>query len=205
MLLVFALIALSTATAASVVIYQRTAERRFLQLQHGQTLGLLPEGQEEERTTERTLSTLRIGDVVSQGEQDWVIIGTCDYREERDRWRLHLLDAGAEQIWLETQHENDHDGLFLSRADDIPIFGTLQDAITFRGETFRLDRRGDARVDVDGDVGERAVERLRYTRYEGPGSARLLIEESDGKRRAYIGYRTPASILDLLPGQRTTL
>ena len=198
MLLFLALTALGVVTLGSVLAYQRGAQARLLA---AQSVGALPP-HEEEPVTERTLETLRVGDVIVQGEQDWLVVGTCTYREEQDVWWLHVVDSGRERRWFEVRRRDGWVASFFEEATDVPPRGQLYDGLTHKGLPFRLVRRGDARVSVDGDTGERRAGLLRYATYEGPGGGYLNVEEADGKRTSLSGERVVAEGLLLMPGER---
>src|SRR5690606_20602340 len=113
------------------------------------------------------------GDVIVHGEQDWLIVGTRTYREEQDVWWLHLVDSGREKRWFEVRRRDGWVAAFFEEATDVPPRGQLYDGLTHKGLPFRLVRRGDARVSVDGDTGDRRAGLLRYATYEGPGGGYL--------------------------------
>lgn len=198
MLLFLALAALGVVTLGSVVAYQRGAQARLLA---SQGLGALP-AHEEEPVTERTLETLRVGDVIVHGEQDWLIVGTRTYREEQDVWWLHLVDSGREKRWFEVRRRDGWVAAFFEEATDVPPRGQLYDGLTHKGLPFRLVRRGDARVSVDGDTGDRRAGLLRYATYEGPGGGYLNVEEEGEARTSLSGERVVSEGLLLMPGER---
>jgi hypothetical protein len=198
MLLFLALAALGVVTLGSVLAYQRGAQARLLA---AQGFGALPP-HEEAPAEERTLETLRVGDVIVQGAEDWLIVGTCTYREEQDEWWLHIVDNGRERRWFEVRRRDGWVAAFFEEATDVPPRGTLYDGLTHKGLPFRLVRRGDARVTVDGEVGERRAGLLRYATYEGPGGGYLNVEEENGKRTSLSGERVVGEGLLLMPGER---
>lgn len=198
MLLFLALSALGVVTLGSVVAYQRGAQAR---LRAAQGIGALP-AHEEEPAEERTLETLTVGDVIVHGDEDWLIVGTCTYREEQDEWWLHAVDNGRERRWFEVRRRDGWVAAFFEEATDIPPRGQLYDGLTHKGLPYRLVRRGDARVSVDGDTGARVSGLLRYATYEGPGGGYLNVEEIDGARVSLSGERVVAEGLLLMPGER---
>jgi hypothetical protein len=205
-----ALSCLAAATFGSVVLYQRGERRR---LEAGGVVDprlLLPERRPEPlksasappaRSGEPTLEDLQQGDIVDDGENDWVVTGTARYREERETWWLHALDGGARQRFLEVRRRA---GLlevaFVDRASGLPS-GQLLQGLTFAGQSFQLDVRGDARVVVDGVVDGVGAGTIAYSRYGGAGGALLLVEDEGAARRAYVGSRVPTSSLSLMSGE----
>jgi hypothetical protein len=184
MLWLLALSLLSAATLGSVLAYQRPARG-------------------ESHATERTLQTLRPGDVVVFGDDDWLITSTATYREEEDTWWVHVLEDGAVQRLMEVRERERWTVTLLEPAHDVPTFGSLGLGLTFRAQPFRLARRGDARVSVDG-TGSIKAGLIRYATYSGPGGAHLNVEERDEQRFAFAGEEVAASGLMLMPGEAPT-
>ncbi len=188
------------ATVGSVVVYQRQATAR---LKGKDTLAALPAPQEP--ASERTFETLQAGDVVVWGEQDWVVKQRVVYDEEGDLWWLYVLDDGnasKERRYLEARRQDGTEVALLTRADDAPLFGQLGQGLTFRGDPFLLDTRGDAFLSLDTrtDAAGIVAGRLSYSRYKGPGGLWLIIEEQAGVRRAYAGELVAKKTFSLMPG-----
>lgn len=209
MLFLFALSCLAAATFGSVVVYQRGVQKR---LAHGvDAVQALPPAPEETKRkgkgqpsieAEPTLETLAPGDIIVDGVDDWLVAGSIGYREEREAWQLHLLEDGARHRFLEVRTRNGSaEVAFVDEVKDLPTFGSLLQGLTYRGQSFQLDARGDARTTTTGDVGVRGAGQLKYARYSGAGGALLLVEEEGAARRAYTGARVPPSSLSIMSGE----
>ena len=199
MLLFFALSCLAAAALGSVVVYQRGAQNRLTapdgtaRLPPKSPLGLPPR-------PEPTLETLQLGDVVLDGNDDYVVIGTMGYREEQDGWSIHLLDAGASRRYLEVKSRRGVvTAALLDVVDDAPIHGQLGTGLTYRAKPLTLEARGDARTQPIGETDGRGGGILRYARYAGPGGALLLVEEEGTNKRALYGHAVPSSSLTIYP------
>lgn len=210
MLFLLTLTLLSVVTVGSVVVYQRGVQRR-LEEEDAEAKKALPPGvldedddEEEGPVCERTLDTLRIGDVVLDGGVDWLIVGTLTFREEDEVWWLHRIDNGAAQKWLEVRDRQGLVAAYFEPATDVPTFGQLASGLTHKGRPFHLTRRGDARVTAEGDVAGRKEGLVRYATYEGPGGSYLNVDEQDGQRISLSGERIVESGLLLLPGKRSS-
>ena len=151
---------------------------------------------------EPTLQTLAPGDVVLDGDDDWLVVGSVDYREESDAWALHLLEGGTRQRLLEVRaRRTEVEVAFLDPVSDLPR-GQLLDGLTFRGHGFRLEGRGDARTGVRGDAGD-ALSRggtLEWSRYGAAGGGLLLVEDEGAARRGFLGQRVLTSSLSVMSG-----
>lgn len=205
----FALSCLAAATFSSVVLYQK-GERRRQQLGGIADPRLLlpfdtevakPASSPPARVGEPTLENLQRGDIVEDGPDDYVVVGTVWYREERDTWALHILDGGTTQRFLEVRRRGGAlDVAFVERAQGLPT-GQLFDGLTFSGQGFQLEGRGDARTTVDGDTAGLGTGVIAWARYGGAGGALLLVEDEGAARRAFVGARVPASSLSLMSGE----
>jgi hypothetical protein len=212
----FALSCLAAATFGSVVLYQK-GERRRLEAGGGADPRLLlgaktdskPPSKAPSRAVEDggdpTLETLQRGDIVDDGENDWVVQGSLRYREERESWALHGLMGGGRPRFLEVRRRGGAlEVALVEVAHGLPG-GQLLQGLTYAGQSFQLEVRGDARVAVDGEVvvGDRSLQPgvIAYARYSGPGGAVLLVEDEGASRRAWLGERVPASSLSLMSGE----
>ncbi|MDP2341981.1 MAG: DUF4178 domain-containing protein [Deltaproteobacteria bacterium] len=216
MLFFLALSALAAATFGSVVLYQRGEKRRISDGGVVDPRLLLPEKKDSGKvkakkpgtdlpkpSEEPTLETLRQGDIVVDGDDDWLVMGTVAYREEKDTWALHALEGGSKRRFLEVrQRGGGLDVAFVDLVDGLPG-GQLLHGLTFRGQSFQLDVRGDARTQVDGDVGVKVSSGgvLAWARYSGGGGSLLLVEDEGAARRAFLGSRVPPSSLSLMSGE----
>lgn len=199
MLFLLALSVLSVATVGSVVVYQRQATARLKGKDAPLALAAPPPA------VERTFETLQAGDVVVCGGEDWVVRQRAEYDEEGDRWWLYVLDGGdadSSHRFLEVRRQDGTEVAMLSIAEDAPLFGQLGQGLTFRGDPYILQARGDARLLLDVRVDAAGLKdgRLGYARYDGPGGMRLIIEEQGGRRRAYAGELVAKKTFSLMPG-----
>lgn len=201
MLFLLALSCLAAATVGSVVVYQKGTTKR---LREGDGRGALPQlkAPDPREGHEATLDALRPGDVVLDGDDDFVVQGAVRYREERDTWSLFFLDGGNEERLLEVRKRGGAlVTTFFSVVEDAPIFGQLGTGLTYRGKPFSLDARGDARTQVEGEAGDRAGALLKYARYAGPGGETLVVEEEGVAKRALFGHQVPPDSLSIYGGE----
>ncbi len=211
----FALSCLAAATFGSVVLYQKGERRRLANGGAEQRLlltgpnngaaGARPTSQPPAASADPTLETLQRGDVVDDGENDWIVAGSIRYREERDSWTLHCLEGGTTQRFLEVRRRGGSlDVALVDVAKGLPG-GQLLQGLTYAGQSFQLDVRGDARVSIEGDVvvGDGSLQPgvISYARYRGPGDALLLVEDEGAARRAWRGEKVPPSSLSLMSGE----
>ena len=199
MLLFLALSCLAAAALGSVAVYQKGAQNR-LAAPDG-TARLPPKGTPGEmKRPEVTLETLEHGDVVLDGNDDYVVVGTLGYREEQDQWLFFVLDAGTTRRFLEVKAKSGVTHVaFFDVVDDAPIHGQLGNGLTYRERPLSVDARGDARTSAKGETAGRGAGLLKYARYAGPGGALLVVEEEGAAKRAYYGSVVPPDALTIYP------
>jgi hypothetical protein len=184
---------LGAATLGSVVAYQRAERARVLGA--GGTQGLLAAA-----PVERTPATLGPGDVVLDGGEDWLVTASVTYVEETERWWRHHLEDGHKQSHLEVHKRDGFVVGFVTLVDDVPLHGQLMDGLTYRGQTFRLERRGTAQRSTRG-MGDELPPLVQYAHYATIGEHILVVEEDRAGRRAFYGRRVPLGTLSLMPGE----
>ena len=197
MLLFLALSCLAAAALGSVAVYQRGAANRLAAPDGAARLP--PKRMNEQKRAEATLETLQHGDVVLDGNDDYVVVGTIGYREEQDAWALYVLDAGATKKFLEVRRKaGTVSSTMFDAVADAPIHGHLGNGLTYRSKPLTVDARGDARTTVSGESDGRVPSLLKYARYTGPGSV-LVVEEEGTSKRAYYGSPMPSDALTIYP------
>jgi hypothetical protein len=184
---------LGAATLGSVVAYQRAERARVLGA--GPAKGLLPAA-----PVERTPATLGPGDVVLDGGEDWLVTASVTYVEENERWWRHHLEDGHKQSYLEVHKRDGFVVGLVTLVDDVPLHGQLMDGLTYRGQAFRLERRGSAQRSARGLDAE-LLPIVQYAHYTTRSDHVLVVEEDRVGRRAFYGRRVPIGTLTLMPGE----
>jgi hypothetical protein len=160
---------------------------------------------------ERTLSELRVGDVVQHEGRDFLVEGTIHYDEDGHRWVAGRLVDGAEIRWLVVGMERVGAGSLRLLASDegLEISGYPPEAIVHAGHRFVLEKRGTATVKTAGEAGvpppdrslaPESVVRCRWWRYETAGRDCLVVEQWSGAFRALRGVTVVDTEIELIPG-----
>jgi hypothetical protein len=199
-LFLLALSALTAATVGSVLVYQRGERQRQLGGAPVKPRALRAAPAPSAPKAEPSLSTLSVGDVVGDGVDDWLVVGTLAYREEDDRWALHRVQ-GTTMRWLEVRRVRGRwEAAFVDVTRELPKQGTLLDGVMVGGARVTLEQRGDARVEVHRDCERRSGGMLRYTRYANAEGQVVLVDDAE-ERYAYAGQRVVAGSLEIFSGE----
>ena len=200
--------ALTLATLGSVQLYRKQVRQRLeggsptpalgpgrvIQSQHDS-----PHGTDEAPAEERSMEQLRVGDVVMEFDNDWLLVSTKEYREEDDRWSVHTLENGLQKRLLEVRQEERWTATFLRAVDDLPVFGNLLDGLTYQQTAYHVYVRGDAYVRSLREGTEHTM-LVQYARYHGTDRSVLVIEKTGDDTIVYLGQPIDSHQLSFLPG-----
>jgi hypothetical protein len=155
--------------------------------------GLLGDG-------ERTIHTLRPGDVVAHMGTDYLVEGALALDEDGRVTRLYRLVDGSVERWMGAR-PNDASPLLFEAAPDLSIEANGPESITHRGLPFRLTARASALVSGAGQVGEgREGGRVQLYEYTAAGAARIWAIAWAQRVEAFSGERIEPHTVELLPG-----
>ena len=153
---------------------------------------------------ERDLDRLRPGDVLVCDGRDYLVDGVAECRDGTRRWwEARLSDAGAE-AWVVVE-KSPPAWLLLGTPNDRPAPEGDPSSQLDRGtKIFSLDRRGTAKVNPVGDMGENyPVKSMDYARYKRAGNDRVWLRRADDDA-AWLtveGEKIPRHMVTLLPGE----
>ena len=161
---------------------------------------------------ERGVNDLRVNDVLTMGDKDFLTEGLLAYDEDGHRWTgarivdnqtVYWLVNGIERVSSKAQR-------LLTQDLETQISGYPPEALVIGDVRFALDKRGTASVQLFGDVGalselkkgrpEGHTERCRWWLYSAPGDDTMIIEQWGSDFRVLRGQRVGDGIIELIPG-----
>ncbi len=161
---------------------------------------------------ERGVNDLRVNDVLTMGDKDFLTEGLLAYDEDGHRWTgarivdnqtVYWLVNGIERVSSKAQR-------LLTQDLETQISGYPPEALVIGDVRFVLDKRGTASVQLFGDVGalselkkgrpEGHTERCRWWLYSAPGDDTMIIEQWGSDFRVLRGKRVGDGIIELIPG-----
>ncbi len=152
---------------------------------------------------ERTLETLRPGDVVSHLRTDYVVEGVISLDDEGRVTRLYRVADAGRVRWLAVR-PGAGEPLLLDEVRDLGAMSmevSAPDRLTHDGVPFRLATRASARVRLAGTLGAgRDGDRAWFYDYAGAGGKRLLAVAWSERTDAFLGESIGPNLLELLPG-----
>lgn len=203
-LLIAILIVTGAATVVGGGLVLAAARRR--ELAAGETPKQLGDGSED---GERGFRNIRVGDIVQQEGEDYLVEGVIAFDEDGHRWRAARLTDGENDRWLYVGMERmgSTSKRFLELDENLEVSGFPPQVMTVGKARYALEKRGNATAKVSGDVGSlpgteslgpESVFRCRWWRYEAPGDATMVIEEWAGEFRALRGSEVGDTDLEMM-------
>lgn len=158
----------------------------------------------EDSVTARTPLNLQVGDILEYDLVDYQVIGKVTYKQEGYVWYDYHLSAGEDNLWLFAE---DDDQLKLVIFEKLPFKEDLYSKIgskppdkISRGEKeFSLVETGQAEITVEGQVGAKTGQRVRYADYVS-GQQWLSVEWWGAELEISQGKEISESLLDYYPG-----
>ncbi|MBT8492356.1 MAG: DUF4178 domain-containing protein [Deltaproteobacteria bacterium] len=208
-LLIAILIVTGAATVVGGGLVLAAARRR--ELGAGEAPKQLPAAPQS-KSGERGFRELRVGDIVQHENEDYLVEGVINFDEDGHRWLGARLTDGENDRWLYVGMERmgSASKRFLDIDDNLELSGFPPEKITIGGTRYALEKRGAATTRLSGDVGSlpgieglspESVFRCRWWRYQGAGSATMVVEQWSGEFRALRGSElTSTDAIEMMPG-----
>ncbi|MFW6306011.1 MAG: DUF4178 domain-containing protein [Bacillota bacterium] len=165
-------------------------------------------GSKEKKQTiiERNPFNLQLNDIVDYDLVEYQVIGKITYEQDGYIWYdYHLFDS-KNHLWL---YAEDDDmvklGLFKRLESDHPLYAKLQDnkanSIEYEGKTYSLIEKGDAIIQVEGQVGARNNQKVRYWDYETDDGSQISVEKWGNEMEISVGRNVHQSLLEFYPAK----
>ena len=153
---------------------------------------------------ERTIHTLRPGDIVSHLGTDYLVEGVLSLSDDGRVTRLYRMIDGARVRWLGAR-PGDESPLVLDEPEDLTIEANGPESLLHHGLPFRLAHRESVLCTALGAVGagRGGGGPAQLFEYAGGGAARVLAVVSAGRVDAFAGERVAPHFVELLPGDGT--
>ncbi len=131
---------------------------------------------ESEKPRERTPQTIQVGDVVSFGDEDYVVEQRIEYHGDGgDIWWDFLLVSPTDKCWLGVVED---EGLELTVYHNIPFLPTMPPptSIEYKGEEFHRSEYGFADAIITKKSKVTTTGRVEYWDYVSESEKALCIE-----------------------------
>lgn len=158
----------------------------------------------KEKIKERTPFNLQINDIVDYDLVEYQVIGKIKYIEEGYIWYDYHLFDGKGHLWLYAEDDDElRLGLFHRLSADHELYGKLQketpSVIEYDGRKYSLIEKGNAHIEVEGKVGARDGQMLRYWDYETRNGDQISVEKWGNELEISVGEEVKESLLEFYP------
>lgn len=160
----------------------------------------------KEKIVARNPFNLQINDIVDYDLVEYQVIGKITYNEDGYVWYDYHLFDGKDHLWL---YAEDDDivklGLFKKLSSDHELYAILQKGtpvnIEFEGNKYSLIEEGKATIKVEGKVGARDDQRVRYWDYETGNGDQISVEKWGNELEISAGKVVKESLLEFYPAR----
>lgn len=160
-------------------------------------------------TTERTLFSLQIGDVVQYQERDWILESIYHYQQDRFEWIEYLLRDNKDAAWLVVVEDDWLEVSWLTpiSENELQISMPPSNIINYKGLAYTLKEQGVAEYTTEGRIKNQSGT-CRFYDYRASQDRILSLEvygnsrseEDIGDLDINVGIQIDARLLSLLPG-----
>lgn len=154
----------------------------------------------------RTPFNLQVNDIVDYDLVEYQVIGKITYKEEEYTWYDYHLFDGKNHLWL---YAEDDDiiklGLFNRLPADHELYSVFQKEtptyIEYEGKRYSLIEEGKATIQVEGKVGARDNQQVRYWDYETGTGEQISVEKWGNELEISAGKGVKESLLEFYPAR----
>ena len=160
--------------------------------------GQLPPGQD--LNSPRGLMNLKLNDIISYYGTDYTIEGRLDFWEDGYTWITYMLVDMDDIKWLSVEDDDSLEVSLWEEVKDVPVSQPFPETVDYRGQTFRMQERGKARVNQKGRTGNKTGLQVEYYEYESREGEKMSIEKWGPEVEVSIGRDIRPDDLDIFPG-----
>ena len=143
---------------------------------------------------------LRLRDVISYQGQDFVVEAILTYRLGAKSYPLVRAADGDEVRWVEPLLDASDDRyLFFKEVRDLPLSTPPPATISYKGASYVPRLSGQATVEIEGTVPERAPGTCELWRYRAAGDVFLQIEKWPTQTLALAGESVHKDMVEIFP------
>jgi hypothetical protein len=159
---------------------------------------------------ERGVNDVRVDDIVTIDQQDYLCEGVINYDEDGHRWvgARCVDDKVVKWLIVGLERTGSHTTRLLEQDLETKVTGYPPEAIVVGELRYAIDKRGTATCELRGDTGglgdlkkdrpEGHVERCRWWLYSAPGDDTLLVEQWGSDYRVLRGKKVGEGVIELM-------
>ncbi|KKB39795.1 DUF4178 domain-containing protein [Bacillus thermotolerans] len=155
---------------------------------------------ETPKVEKRTVSNLRIGDIVTYDLQDYQVVGKLRYNDSGFVWDAYQLQGETGVLWLGVEMDDELE-LGMYRTVKLPLNEPIPKQVTHDGRKYRLEEHGTAYVKGEGRSQNVHGKEVKYFDFEDESGEHFLSVEVWGSEvEVSYGYTIEEYELKILAG-----
>ncbi|WP_102026782.1 DUF4178 domain-containing protein [Salirhabdus sp. Marseille-P4669] len=137
---------------------------------------------------ERTVLSIKVGDIVSYDLTDYEVVGKISYRDHGYEWFAYQLLEGRNTIWLSAEMDDELE-LGIYKTISLSVSEPYPKKIEFDGKTYYLEEDGHAQVFGQGRSQQLNGRTVHYADYSDDQEENYLSVEAWGTEvEVSLGY-----------------
>ncbi|SES91283.1 protein of unknown function [Oceanobacillus limi] len=158
--------------------------------------------QSEPAPKERTVLSIKVGDIVTYDLVDYEVVGKITYRDGNFEWYGYQLLEGNDTIWLSAEMDDELE-LGMYKKVQLPVSKPFPKELTYENKTYYFNESGTARVIGEGRSANLQGSQVEYADYADADEANFISLEAWGTEvEASVGYPIEAYELKIMAGSR---
>ena len=149
---------------------------------------------------ERSLTDLKLNDIVCYYENDFTVEGMIAYNQGGWKWYTYRLEDAGEQRWLGIEQDDGLEVQLWEEVEEFEVSAPPPQTIEYDGETFRRVEKGRANAESVGRTGRAVKASVSFYDYNGSNGRYLSVEDWDGDIEVSVGRDVDPMELTVLPG-----
>ncbi|MFD2044692.1 DUF4178 domain-containing protein [Ornithinibacillus salinisoli] len=144
--------------------------------------------QSETAPKERTVLSIKVGDIVTYDLVDYEVVGKITYRDGNYEWYGYQLLEGNDIIWLSAEMDDELE-LGIYKKIQLPVSKPYPKELMYENKTYYLEESGSARVTGEGRSSNLSGTVTEYAEYTNEDETNYISLESWGTEvEASYGY-----------------
>lgn len=149
---------------------------------------------------------LQINDIVEYDLVEYQVLGKITYKENGYVWYDYHLFDGKDHLWLYAEDDDQVVlGIFSKLTPDHKLYSTFQEGnpsvINYKEQKYSLIEEGSALIQVEGKVGARNNQQVRYWDYETGNGNQISVEKWGNELEISAGRVVKESLLEFYPAK----
>jgi len=149
---------------------------------------------------ERTVLSIKVGDIVTYDLVDYEVVGKITYRSGNYEWYSYQLLDGRNTVWLAAEMDDELE-LGIYKKISLPVSKAFPKELDYEGKTYYFDESGTASVLGEGRSANLQGSKVEYAEYADEDEANFISLEVWGNEvEVSLGYPIESYEIKIMAG-----